>query len=188
MASRALSEASSASRWRRTGHHLPLLPRIRWHEIELTQQHPQHHIPLCSQGLGWASATGAPEAGAPPSRHGHLGCGVRLTASPQYRLEASQQVVIARRREAAERIEQIGVWADEDARLALLHSAVDDLGGLDRLRQGDGSELLHHLFLTAAEALGILAPSRVSHDVGVDAARMDVDGGHPGAAQLLANR
>ena len=99
-----------------------------------------------------------------------------------------QQVVVARRRQAAERVEQIGVGADEDARLALLHSAVDDLGGLVRLRHGDGGELLHHLFLAAAAALGILAPPGVAHDVGVDAARMDVDGGHAGAAQLLAKR
>ena len=65
---------------------------------------------------------------------------------------------------------------------------MDDLGGLVGLSHRDVRELLGHLFLRAASALGILAEPAVAHDVGVDAARVHVDGGDAGAAQLLAKR
>jgi hypothetical protein len=62
---------------------------------------------------------------------------------------------------------------------------MDDLGGLVGLRAGVGGELLRHLFLCPPAAFGILAVPAIAHDVGVDAARMDGDGGDAGATQLL---
>src|SRR6185437_13564775 len=90
--------------------------------------------------------------------------------------------------QARKRVEQVGVGADEDARLIGLDSAVDDLGGLVWLRQCDGRELLRHLFMAAVAALGFLAPPRVSYDVGVDAAGVNVDRRYACAAQLLTKR
>jgi len=54
-----------------------------------------------------------------------IGSGVGLAASPQHRLEPPENVVVARRREAAERVEQVRVGPDEDARLA----GLDPRGG-----------------------------------------------------------
>ena len=93
-----------------------------------------------------------------------------------------------RGRHPREGVEQVRVGSDEDPCLALLDTAMDDLGGLVGLGHRDRRELLGHLVLGAAAALGILAEPGVAHDVGVDAAGVHVDGGDAGAAQLLAQR
>jgi len=90
-----------------------------------------------------------------------------------------------RRSEPRKGVEHVGVGADEDSRLAGLHAAMDDLGRLVGLSHRDGGELLGHLFLRAAAALGILAEPAVAHDVRVDAAGVHVDGRNAGAAQFL---
>jgi hypothetical protein len=61
-----------------------------------------------------------------------------------------------RRRQPGECVEQVGIGPDQDARLARLDAAVDDLGGLIRLRHRDRGELGDHLFVRAAPALGSL--------------------------------
>ena len=109
-------------------------------------------------------------------------------APAQPGLDTGQDVVVMRRRQPRQRIEQVRVGPDEDARLAPFDAAVNDFGRLGGLGHRDRGELLDHLFVAAALARRIVTEPRVAHDVGVDAAGVHVDGPDAGAAQLLAQR
>ena len=103
-------------------------------------------------------------------------------------LEPANHVQVVGRGEPGEDVEDVRVRPHENTGLARLHTAVDDLRGLVGVCHRDRRELLDHLLARGATSFGVFLKAYVSHDVRVDPARMDIDRGHPGATQLVAQR
>ena len=103
-------------------------------------------------------------------------------------VEAVDQVVVARRRDPNERVEEVGVGADEHASAAALDAVLDDLGGA--LGSGPGELLEFDCgVVDVFEVVPVVgAEAGVADDRRLHPAGVDVDRAHPGLAQLLPQR